>query len=98
VEFSPHLPHILASASRDKSVRIWNIMGGDLAPGQTDLSANYPMGQADEGTCLVAVLGGDGLGGHRWDVCSLVSRCDPTIIGTARLDSVLIVWNRPGTL
>lgn len=68
-------PHILASASSDKTVRIWNILGGEVTPPEPGdkLSENYPMAMADEGNVIVAVLAGEGSGGHRSKVVGVVS-------------------------
>lgn len=72
--FSPTDPHILASGSEDRTIRIWNILGGDVECKDGEiLSENFPQADADEGTCLVAVLAGEGYGGHRAQVCDLVS-------------------------
>lgn len=152
--FSPIHPHILATSSEDRSIRIWNIFGGDLNrtrppreddnsmdvddsmtdsasasasasasisvgtsgresslangrpsdsratsittntntrgeddmlggsaqrshdPGllrDDELDWNYPMGEADEGECLVAILAGEGVGGHKWNAVGVVS-------------------------
>ena len=74
-------PHILASASSDKTVRIWNILGGEVTPPEGDdkLSENFPMAMADEGNVIVAVLAGEGSGGHRDKVVGAV--CDGLITG-----------------
>lgn len=76
VAICPKFPHIIASASRDHTIRIWNLYGYDVElQGPTDLpNQNYPMGDADEGNHVVAILAGNWPGGHRDDVCTLVSR------------------------
>lgn len=81
LDFSPTHPHILASASGDKTTRIWNILGGDVAKAPPDVyhSQNYPMGMADEGDALVAILAGEGGGGHRAKVVGVVRLSKPVI-------------------
>lgn len=68
-------PHIFATASGDKTTRIWNICGSPSPTfGPDDLpSENYPMGDADEGTECVAILAGEGYG-HQSKVIGCVSR------------------------
>lgn len=84
LSFSPTSPHMLASASADQTTRIWNIFGPDLDeplnPLPTThpddnvlLSHDFPMGRADEGEALVAILAGQGDGGHRAQVVGVVS-------------------------
>jgi len=67
-------PHIFATASGDKTTRIWNICGSPPpAFGPDELpSENYPMGDADEGTECVAILAGEGYG-HQSKVIGCVS-------------------------
>ena len=68
----PRLPHILASGSRDDTIRIWNLFGHEAAQGPESKSENYAMADADEGNYIVAVLRGQWPGGHRDDVSALV--------------------------
>ena len=44
----------------------------DLSAGEK-LSENYPMAMADEGNAIVAVLAGEGSGGHRSKVVGAVN-------------------------
>lgn len=55
-------------------MRIWNLYGHEveLPPGQPP-HQNYPMGDADEGNHIVAILCGNWPGGHRDAVCAVVS-------------------------
>jgi WD40 repeat protein len=71
--FHPLHPHILASASSDRTIRIWNFFGTDVEEGLHDppLSENYPQGDADEGSCVLAILAGD-KAGHKAGVSALV--------------------------
>jgi len=71
--FHPLYPHILASASNDRTIRIWNLFGTDVEEGPHDppLSENYPQGDADEGSCILAILAGD-KAGHQAGVSALV--------------------------
>jgi WD40 repeat protein len=73
--FHPRHPHILASASEDRTIRIWNMFGTDVVLENGDfepLSENYPQGDADEGNYAVAILAGH-QGGHKAGVSALVS-------------------------
>ncbi|WVO13820.1 hypothetical protein L204_101443 [Cryptococcus depauperatus] len=97
VDIAPNNPHIIASSSSDRTTRIWNILGSTLPPplpGEKS-NENYPMGEADEGDVLVAVLAGEGKGGHQ----SLVVSCSfhPTkrAIATCGMDYKVKVWPLP---
>jgi hypothetical protein len=86
--FAPWAPHILASGSDDTTVRIWNIFGGELEEQPKDSllqSQNFPQADADEGTVLLAVLCGSGIGGHKAAICDIVSVC---VLSVFRLESV----------
>ena len=73
LKFHPNKPHILASASLDKTIRIWNVLGAELEHlPDVDYSGNFPQGDADEGTVAVGILAGEQLG-HRAEVSSIVS-------------------------
>jgi polycomb protein EED len=74
LEFCLSSPHMLASSSGDKSVRIWNIWGAGCAePAEGELpSMNYGMGDAEEGTVIWAILAGAGRSGHTDKVPGLV--------------------------
>ena len=76
--FHPLYPHILASASNDRTIRIWNLFGTDVEEGPHDppLSENYPQGDADEGSCILAILAGD-RAGHQAGVSALVRLPQP---------------------
>jgi hypothetical protein len=66
---------MLASASNDRTIRIWNIYGTEveLEDGDDDpLSENYPQGDADEGSYAIAILAGY-KSGHLAGVGALVS-------------------------
>lgn len=68
------MPHILASGSRDHTIRIWNLYGHAVELKQGELpNQDYPMGDADEGNHIVAILCGNWPGGHMDDVCAIVS-------------------------
>jgi polycomb protein EED len=97
VKFSPVEPHILASASGDRTVRVWNVFGGDFV-GSLDLhgqSRNYPMGDADEGDACVFILAGEGPAGHRWDVVSLAFHPTQRAIVTTGQDYSVRIWALP---
>lgn len=75
LKFHPNKPHILASASGDKTIRIWNVLGAELEcppEGLVNLSENYPQGDADEGTACVGIIAGEQYG-HRAEVSTIVS-------------------------
>jgi polycomb protein EED len=74
IVFHPLHPHILASSSTDRTIRIWNIYGTDVEREEGDdepLSENFPQGDADEGHCVLAILAGD-KAGHKAGVTALV--------------------------
>lgn len=82
LKFHPHNPHILASSSADKTIRIWNVLGAELdrpwtVEGLINLSENFPQGDADEGTVAVGIIAGEQFG-HRAEVSSIVSLGDQT--------------------
>jgi hypothetical protein len=67
------MPHIVATASTDGTTRLWNIHGAPPPPiPPEERSENYPMGDADEGTECLAILGGQWYG-HREKVVHCVS-------------------------
>ncbi|WVQ75114.1 hypothetical protein IAR50_004723 [Cryptococcus sp. DSM 104548] len=95
--FAPHHPHILASASADRTTRIWNILGADL-PRNIPLnqqSHNYPMADADEGTCVVAVIAGEGKGGHQSYVVHCEFHPSKRAIATCGMDYRVKIWALP---
>lgn len=61
---------ILASASRDTTVRLWNIFGSNVPGSSNPVPA---MGTGDEGSILVGLLAGGTVGGHVEGVTALVS-------------------------
>lgn len=78
LKFHPNKPHILATASGDKTIRIWNVLGAELeCLPDIDYSENYPQGDADEGTIAIGILAGEQLG-HRADVSTIVG-VTPTV-------------------
>lgn len=103
--------HILASASSDKTTRIWNILGAESElpdPRTGDkVDENYPMGMADEGSVIVAVLAGEGSGGHRDQVVGAVSVTQGRqslfqafhpryrAIATCGCDHIVKIWSLP---
>ncbi|WWD04264.1 hypothetical protein V865_002332 [Kwoniella europaea PYCC6329] len=95
--FHPLHPHILASTSYDKTTRIWNILGSDLidfSEGEFP-SMNFPMGDADEGNCLFAILAGDFKGGHRGYVAAANFHPTRNAIATVGLDRHVKIWPLP---
>nr|XP_018260177.1 uncharacterized protein I303_07094 [Kwoniella dejecticola CBS 10117]OBR82335.1 hypothetical protein I303_07094 [Kwoniella dejecticola CBS 10117] len=93
----PSHPHIIASTSYDTSTRIWNILGSDvppLLPGER-YNENFPMGDADEGNCLVAILVGEGRGGHRGYVADAAFHPTKNAMATAGLDRQVKIWPLP---
>ncbi|WVW86784.1 hypothetical protein I302_108838 [Kwoniella bestiolae CBS 10118] len=97
LSFHPLHPHILSSTSYDKTTRIWNILGSDppeLPKGEKP-SMNFPMGDADEGNCLVAILAGDNRGGHRGYVASASFHPTKNAIATVGLDRHVKIWPLP---
>ncbi|WVR08181.1 hypothetical protein IAU60_005227 [Kwoniella sp. DSM 27419] len=99
VAFHPSLPHILASTAYDKTTRIWNVYGADvpppLPPPDHLPNENYPMGLADEGTYLVAILAGEGGGGHRTYVTSAAFHPVKAAIATCGIDRQVKIWPLP---
>ncbi|KIR39463.1 polycomb protein EED [Cryptococcus deuterogattii 99/473] len=95
--FAPLNPHILASTSSDRTTRIWNILGSDApAPPPGDLpNENYPMADADEGNVIVAVLAGEGKGGHRAYVVSCAFHPTKRAIATCGMDYTAKIWPLP---
>lgn len=97
--FSPTHPHILASASGDRTVRVWNIFGGDLKVETTDdphsRSRNYPMGDADEGDACIFILVGEGAGGHEWEIVTLAFHPTQRAIVTGGMDYGVRIWALP---
>ncbi|WWC92940.1 uncharacterized protein L201_007903 [Kwoniella dendrophila CBS 6074] len=94
VTFHPLNPHILASTSYDKSTRIWNILGSDTPklPQGVLPNENYPMGDADQGNCLITILAGEGKGGHRGYVSWAAFHPTKNAIATAGLDRQVKIW------
>ncbi|ODO00736.1 hypothetical protein L198_03062 [Cryptococcus wingfieldii CBS 7118] len=95
--FAPHHPHILASSSADRTTRVWNILGAD-APHNIpieELSQNYPMADADEGTCVVAVIAGEGKGGHQSYVVHCEFHPSKRAIATCGMDYKVKIWALP---
>ncbi|WRT69554.1 uncharacterized protein IL334_006541 [Kwoniella shivajii] len=93
----PLHPHILASTSYDKSTRIWNILGSDepKIPLGEYPNENFPMGDADEGNCLFAILAGEGKGGHRGYVSCATFHPIKNAIATVGLDRQVKIWALP---
>lgn len=80
LKFHPNRPHILATASGDKTIRIWNLQGADLEPpSDNSVNENFPQGDADEGTVALGILAGERPGGHRSTVSCLVSHTAPNL-------------------
>ncbi|WVQ96119.1 hypothetical protein IAU59_003221 [Kwoniella sp. CBS 9459] len=90
-------PHIIASTSYDKTVRIWNIRGADAPsfPPDERPEENYPMADADEGTCVVAILVGEGHGGHRFYVTSVAFHPTKNAIASCGVDRAVKIWPLP---
>ena len=95
VKFSPTDPHILASASGDRTVRVWNVFGGDLADDLDQPSRNFPMGDADEGDACVCILAGEGAAGHKWDVEAVAFHPTQRAIVTCGMDFGVRIWALP---
>lgn len=108
VGFSPIEPHMLASCSADYTTRIWTLFGRDLeVPPYPDrvrrrakgdhpsLSFNYPMGRADEGDVAVAILSGQGVGGHKAQVTGMSWHPTKLAIATCSIDHTVRIWGLP---
>ncbi|WVF68577.1 hypothetical protein IAT40_003346 [Kwoniella sp. CBS 6097] len=90
-------PHIIASSSDDKTIRIWNIKGADepLLPLGRMPDQDYPMGDADEGNCVIAIIAGEGKGGHRFYVASVAFHPTKDAMASCGLDRAVKVWPLP---
>ncbi|WWD20185.1 hypothetical protein CI109_104661 [Kwoniella shandongensis] len=95
--FDPNNPHILASSSYDRTTRIWNILGTDPPeplPGDKP-NENFPMGDADEGNTIVAILAGEGKAGHQGYVTCAAFHPTKRAIATCGMDYVVKIWPLP---
>ncbi|KAH9459918.1 hypothetical protein KEM48_004880 [Puccinia striiformis f. sp. tritici PST-130] len=90
--FSPTDPHILASASIDHTVRIWNttssLKASHTRPG-SELQSLLPNWDNPPGQ-LVTILAGEG--GHTAPVCSIAWHPKHPLLATGGMDNHVKVW------
>ncbi|KAL7424983.1 hypothetical protein Q5752_000670 [Cryptotrichosporon argae] len=87
--------HVVASASHDNTVRLWNLLGSDSPAWGSGGNENYAMGKADEGGCAVAIVGGARPGGHVDGVIALDFHPTRQLLATGGGDRRLKLWPLP---
>jgi hypothetical protein len=62
-----------------------------------EFSRGYALADADEGTACYGIVGGEGSGGHKWDVIDVAFHPSRAVIATCCQDWWVRIWALPET-